>query len=74
LGEVLLMATGYNARGFPADGRLVSIAQNTALFAVMGTTFGGDGQTTFAMPDLRLSTPTGIVAGICNEGYFPSSY
>ena len=35
------------------DGSLQSIAQNTALFALIGTTYGGDGQTTFALPDLR---------------------
>jgi microcystin-dependent protein len=35
------------------NGQLVSIAQNTALFALLGTTFGGNGQTTFALPDLR---------------------
>jgi microcystin-dependent protein len=35
------------------NGQLLSIAQNTALFALLGTTFGGNGQTTFALPDLR---------------------
>lgn len=35
------------------DGSLQSIAQNTALFSLLGTTYGGDGQTTFALPDLR---------------------
>jgi microcystin-dependent protein len=35
------------------NGQLISIAQNTALFALLGTTFGGNGQTTFALPDLR---------------------
>jgi microcystin-dependent protein len=35
------------------DGQLLSIAQNTALFSLLGTTYGGNGQTTFALPDLR---------------------
>jgi len=39
------------------DGRLVPIAENDALFALIGTTFGGDGQNTFALPDLRGRAP-----------------
>lgn len=35
------------------DGQLLSIAQNTALFSILGTTYGGDGRTTFGLPDLR---------------------
>ncbi len=41
-------------RGFAyADGQLLSIAQNQALFSILGTTYGGDGRTTFALPDFR---------------------
>ena len=40
------------------DGQLLSIAENDALFALIGTTYGGDGQTTFALPDLRGRIPT----------------
>ena len=36
-----------------ADGRLLTIASNSALFSLLGTTYGGDGRTTFALPDLR---------------------
>jgi len=39
------------------SGQLVSIAQNTALFSLLGTTYGGNGQTTFALPDLRGRAP-----------------
>lgn len=39
------------------NGQLLPIAQNTALFALLGTTFGGDGRTTFALPDLRGRVP-----------------
>ncbi|MBK5213918.1 MAG: tail fiber protein, partial [Flavobacteriaceae bacterium] len=35
------------------DGQLMSIAQNTALFSLLGTTYGGDGRTTFGLPELR---------------------
>ena len=41
------------------DGQLLSIAQNTALFSILGTTYGGDGRTTFALPDLRGRAPIG---------------
>lgn len=41
------------------DGSLLPIAQNSALFMVLGTTYGGDGQTTFALPDLRGRMPIG---------------
>lgn len=37
----------------PCNGQLISIAQNTALFSLLGTTYGGNGQTTFGLPDLR---------------------
>lgn len=41
----------------PCDGRLIAIAQNNALFALIGTTYGGDGVTTFGLPDLRGRVP-----------------
>lgn len=39
------------------DGQLLSISQNTALFSILGTTYGGDGRTTFGLPDLRSRVP-----------------
>lgn len=45
------------------QGMLLSIAQNTALFSLLGTTYGGNGQTTFALPDLRGRTPRGTGQG-----------
>jgi microcystin-dependent protein len=39
------------------DGQILSIAQNTALFSLLGTTYGGNGQSTFALPDMRGSAP-----------------
>jgi microcystin-dependent protein len=44
-------------------GQTMSIAQNTALFAILGTTYGGNGQTTFALPDLRGRIPVGTGQG-----------
>lgn len=41
------------------DGQLLAISQNTALFSILGTTYGGDGRTTFALPDLRGRAPIG---------------
>src|SRR4051812_33388016 len=44
------------------NGQIMSIVQNTALFSILGTTYGGDGQTTFALPDLRGRVPVGASA------------
>ncbi len=54
LGEIKLFAGSYDPVGWAAcDGRLLPISSNTALFSVLGTSYGGDGRTTFALPDLR---------------------
>lgn len=45
------------------NGQLLSINQNQALFSVLGTSYGGNGQTTFALPDLRARIPIGVGAG-----------
>ena len=64
---------GVTARAsVPAQGQLLSIAQNQALFALLGTTFGGNGQTTFALPDLRGLAPVGLTYSICDLGVFPT--
>ena len=60
IGEITLFAGNYAPRGWAfCQGQLLSIAQNTALFSILGTTYGGDGQTTFALPDLRGRAPIG---------------
>jgi hypothetical protein len=71
LGEVILTA-GAVANGTPANGQLLPIIQNQALFALLGTTYGGDGITTFALPDLRAVAPNNLTYSICMEGIFPS--
>jgi len=52
------------------QGQLLSIEQNTALFALIGTTYGGDGQTTFALPDLRGRVTVSMGSG---QGLTPRS-
>jgi len=51
------------------DGQIMPISQNTALFSLLGTTYGGDGRTTFALPDLRGSAPMhpGQGSGLSNH-------
>ncbi len=58
--------------GTPARGPMLPITQNQALFALLGTTYGGDGWATFALPDLSNSAPYGMTYTICMEGVFPS--
>jgi len=70
MGSIVL---GVGWRGIPADGRLLAIQQNSALFSLMGTTFGGDGVNTFAVPDLRAVTPNGLRYSVCSIGIYPSS-
>ncbi len=64
MGQVRAFSGYFVPAGYlPADGRLMSISSNTALFALFGTTYGGDGKTTFALPDLRGRTAIGAGAG-----------
>jgi microcystin-dependent protein len=52
--EIRVMPYNFAPRGWAScDGQLMPISQNTALFSLLGTTYGGDGKTTFALPDLR---------------------
>jgi microcystin-dependent protein len=54
LGEIKLVPYNFAPTGWAmCAGQILSIAQNTALFSLLGTTYGGNGQTTFALPDLR---------------------
>ncbi|MBV0913170.1 phage tail protein [Anianabacter salinae] len=60
IGEVLLFAGNFAPRNWAyCDGQLIPISQNTALYSILGTTYGGDGVTTFALPDLRGRAPLG---------------
>ena len=58
LGEIFMFAGNFAPRGFAlCDGQLLSISSNTALFSILGTTYGGDGRTSFGLPDLRGRAP-----------------
>lgn len=73
IGDVFLSVNGYGGgNAFPADGRAIPISGNTALFALIGTNFGGDGITNYALPDLRVFAPKGMQYSICAAGIFPS--
>ena len=54
LGEIIMFGGNFAPRGWAlCDGTLLAIAQNQALFSLLGTTYGGDGRTTFGLPELR---------------------
>ncbi|MGR9087928.1 MAG: phage tail protein [Gammaproteobacteria bacterium] len=58
LSEIRIMSFGYAPKGWAqCNGQLLPINQNQALFSLLGTTYGGDGRTTFALPDLRSRIP-----------------
>ena len=58
IGQIMPFVGNFAIRGWAkCDGQLLPISQNTALFSIIGTTYGGDGRTTFALPDLRGRAP-----------------
>ncbi len=64
LGQMILVPYNFCPRGWSAaDGQLLSIAQNSALFSLLGTIYGGDGRTTFGLPDLRGRAPIHFGSG-----------
>lgn len=64
IGEIRLFGFSFAPRGWaPCDGRLLPIASYNALFALVGTQYGGDGRTTFGLPDLRGRVPVGAGPG-----------
>ncbi len=67
IGTIKLFAGNFAPRGYMlCNGAILSINQNQALFAILGTTYGGDGRTTFALPNLNGRMPIG--AGTSNTG------
>ena len=74
LGQIALFPYNFAPRGWAAcTGQLLSLAQNTALFSLIGTNFGGDGRETFALPDLSGKAPAdNLTYYIALEGIFPS--
>jgi len=64
VGEIRILPYDFCPRGWTqAHGQLLAISQNDALYSLYGTTFGGDGRTTFAVPDFRGRTAMGIGSG-----------
>lgn len=71
IGEVKLFGFNFAPRGYAfCDGTLIAIAQNTALFSILGTTYGGNGTTTFALPNL---TGRAVVGAGQGPGLTPRS-
>ncbi len=70
IGEIMMFGGTFCPRGWAnVDGQLLPISQNQALFSLLGTTYGGDGRTTFALPDLRGRVPlhAGQGSGLTNR-------
>jgi len=64
IGEIILFAGNFAPRNWAfCQGQLLSIAQNTALFSILGTQYGGDGRTNFGLPDLRGRAVVGVGQG-----------
>ena len=76
LGEIRIYPYNFAPRGWAfCQGQLLAISQNTALFSLLGTTYGGDGKTTFALPTAKpIFTATGsiLLQCIALQGIFPS--
>ena len=71
IGEIRWVGFNFALRGWATcDGQILSIAQNTALFSLLGTTYGGNGQTTFALPDMRGRVAINCIIAL--EGVYPS--
>jgi microcystin-dependent protein len=69
LGEVKMMSFNFAPKGWaPCNGQLMPINQNQALFSLLGTTYGGDGQTTFGLPDLQGRVPIHVGATYTTQG------
>lgn len=67
LSEIRIMSINFAPQGWAfCNGQLLPINQNQALFSLLGTTFGGDGQVNFALPDLRARAPIHVGSGHTN--------
>jgi microcystin-dependent protein len=71
VGELMLVAFNFNPVGWQiAAGQLVSISQNTALFSLLGTQYGGNGTSNFQLPNMQGSVPVGAGQGAGLNQYF----
>jgi microcystin-dependent protein len=70
IGEMRLFAGTFAPLNWAfCEGQLLNITAYQALFSIVGTTYGGDGRATFALPDLRGRTPVGVGTGIGLRAY-----
>lgn len=90
IGSIMQFGFNWSPRGWQVcHGQLYAISQNEALFSLLGTTYGGDGKVTFAIPDLRVKKEDGsyyqfgeimsnglpyIDSYICMNGLYPSRF
>ena len=77
LGEIKLFPYNFAPQNWAVcNGALLQISSNTALFSLLGTMYGGDGQTTFGLPNLTAANPLasegGVGYSICINGIYPS--
>ncbi|QNU67726.1 tail fiber protein [Ruminiclostridium herbifermentans] len=73
LGGIILLPYNFSISGWIAcEGQILQISQNQALFSLIGNTYGGNGNTTFALPDLRNASPLpGMRYFISTHGLYP---
>jgi len=71
LAFIMLFGGNFNPRGFAlCSGQLLALSQNTALFSLLGTFYGGNGTSNFALPDLRGRTPIGQGQGAGGASFY----
>ena len=71
LGSIIIFAGNFAPRGWAfCNGALLPISENQAVFSILGTTYGGDGKTTFGLP--KFKAPKGSVYLIAMNGIYPS--
>ncbi|MBQ26220.1 tail fiber protein [Alcanivorax sp.] len=69
LAEIRIYGFNFAPRGWAfCDGQILPINQNQSLYSLLGTTYGGDGRTSFALPDLRGRTPMHLASGNISQG------
>ncbi|MEH6420586.1 phage tail protein [Pseudomonas sp. CGJS7] len=74
LGQIITVGFNFAPKGFAlCNGQLLPVAQNQALFSLLGTQYGGNGVTNFALPDLRSRTPVGAGSST-DPGWSPAPY
>ncbi|MGO1073262.1 phage tail protein [Lysobacter sp. CA199] len=74
VGQIITVGFSFAPKGFAlCNGQILSIAQNQALFSLLGTTYGGNGTTTFALPNLQSRTPVEFGAS-SDPGWSPTPY